>query len=170
MNCTWHAVSVSLPEFHIPHADKIEWMIETNGWALEPVAARTDVQPPVAGYAYTIGFPERFGFPEIVVFGLTPVAVRGLLDLVAQQLDGGVDIPRDVPLQGLLDNDLRCVFATVDVASHAELFATGWAWHRGEFDAVQLLWPDRQGWLPHENGFDVRVAFAQPVIGRIFET
>lgn len=158
---------VSLPDFHIPHADKIEWMIETNGWALEPVAARTDLDPPLAGYAYTIGFPQRFSFPEIVVFGLAPVAVRGLLDLVAQQLDGGVEIPCDVPLTGLLDNDLRCIFATVDVASRVDLFATGWAWHRGSFDAVQLLWPDRQGWLPHEDGFDRRMSLAQPVIGRV---
>ena len=29
-----------LPDFHIPHAEKIEWMIETHGWALELVAAR----------------------------------------------------------------------------------------------------------------------------------
>jgi hypothetical protein len=158
---------VSLPDFHIPHADKIEWMIETNGWALEPVAARPDLDPPLAGYAYTIGFPERFGFPEVVVFGLTPVAVRGLLDLVAQQLVAGVEIPCDVPLQGLLDNELRCVFVTVDVERHVDLFVTGRAWHRGSFDAVQLLWPDRQGWLPHEDGFDRRVALAQPVIGRV---
>lgn len=142
-------------------------MIETKGWALEPVAPRTDVDPPVAGYAYTIGFPERFDFPEVVVFGLTPVAVSGLLDLVAQQLDGGVEIPRDVPLQGLFDNDLRCVFATIDVEHWAEFFATGRAWHRGSFRAVQLLWPDRQGWLPHEDGFDPRVALAQPVIGQV---
>lgn len=157
---------MSLPDFHIPHADKIEWMIETNGWALEPVAARLDVDPPRPGYAYTIGFPARFGFPEILIVGLTPVAVRGLVDLVALQLDGGVEIPLDVPLQGLLDNDLRCVFASVDVDDRSELFATGWAWHHGSFPAVQLLWPDRQGWLPHEPGFDPRVAAAQPVIGR----
>lgn len=165
-HCMWHAEAVSLPDFHIPHADKIEWMIETSGWALEPVAARTDVDPPRPGHAYTIGFPERFSFPEIVIFGLTPVAARGLIDLVAQQLDGGVEIPRDVPLQGLLDNDLRCVFATVDVEQHVDSFVTGRAWHRGSFEAVQLLWPDRQGWLPYENGFDPRVASAQPVIGR----
>ncbi|MEY3679398.1 MAG: DUF4262 domain-containing protein [Ilumatobacteraceae bacterium] len=161
----WHAGAVSLPDFHIPHADKIEWMIETNGWALEPVAARTDLEPPRAGYSYTIGFPERFSFPEVVVFGLTPVAARGLLDLVAQQLDAGVEIPSDVPLQGLLDNELRCVFATVDFESHADLFVTGRAWHKGAFPVVQLLWPDRQGWLPNESGFDHRVALAQPVIG-----
>jgi uncharacterized metal-binding protein len=31
---------------------------------------------------------------------------------------------------------------------------------------VQLLWPDRQGWLPYEDGFDHRVRSAQPMIGR----
>ena len=38
---------MELPDFHIPHAEKIEWMIETNGWALEPVAPRADTDPPV---------------------------------------------------------------------------------------------------------------------------
>ncbi len=156
----------SMPDFHIPHAEKIEWMIETKGWAIEPVAARTDLEPPRPGYAYTIGFPERFGFPEVVVFGLTPVAANGLVDLVAQQLEGGVEIPCDVPLQGLLDNELRCVFSTVEVDRAVDLFTTGFAWHRGSFPAVQLLWPDRMGWLPHEDGFDHRLRMAQPVIGQ----
>ena len=157
----------SMPDFHIPHAEKIEWMIETKGWAIEPVAARADLDPPQPGYAYTIGLPERFGFPEVVVFGLTPVAASGLVDLVALQLEAGVEIPRDVPLQGLLDNDLRCVFSTVDVDDSAELFATGYAWHRGSFSAVQLLWPDRMGWLPYEDGFDPRLRMAQPMVGRV---
>ena len=26
-----------LPDFHLPHAEKIEWMIETDGYALEVV-------------------------------------------------------------------------------------------------------------------------------------
>ena len=63
---------IPLPDFHIPHAEKIEWMVETHGWAMEPVAANYEVDPPLAGYVYTIGYPEAFGFPEVVVFGLTP--------------------------------------------------------------------------------------------------
>lgn len=157
-----------LPDFHIPHAEKIEWMIETKGWAVEPVAPRTDVEPPVPGYAYTIGFPEAFGFPEVVVFGLTPVAASGLLDLVADLLGGGTEIPVGVELTGLFDNDLRCVFAPVDVAVWGELFEVGTAWRRGSAaDLVQLLWPDRNGFLPSEAGFDRRVAPAQPVIGTV---
>jgi len=157
-----------LPNFRIPHAEKIEWMIETKGWALEPVAADLASTPPVPGYCYTIGLPELHDFPEIVVFGLTPVAVSGLLDMVVDQLAAGVRIPTDTELVGLFDNDLRCLFATVDVAERGEMFRTGLAWHAGEpFAMVQLLWPDRNGWLPHESGFDVPVRAAQPVIGRV---
>jgi hypothetical protein len=161
-------VSADLPDFHIPHAEKIEWMIETSGWAIEPVAPDTTTEPPTPGYAYSIGFPAAFGFPEVVLFGLTPVAARGLLELVADLLRGGTEIPLGVELMGLFDNDLRCVFAPVDVGTYGALLATATAWYRGaSFDVVQLLWPDRNGFLPTEAGFDQRVRGAQPVIGTV---
>ena len=157
-----------LPDFSISHQEKIDWMIETAGWAIEPVPSQVDVDPPFPGYAYTISFPETFGFPEVVVFGLTPVAARDLLGLVADCLRGGTEIPTGVELTGLLDNDLRCVFAPVNLDEWGPLFDTATAWHRGRpFDVVQLVWPDRNGFLPHEDGFDRRVSFAQPVIGTV---
>lgn len=156
---------MELPDFHIPHAEKIEWMIDTHGWAMEPVAARTDTDPPLAGYVYTIGFPEVFGFPEVVVFGLTPAAARGLFDLIAELLRGGTEIPLGVALTGLFDGEQRCVFAPLASEVTTELMGTAVAWRKGrEFSAVQLLWPDRNGFLPTEAGFDRRVAMAQPVL------
>jgi hypothetical protein len=159
---------VELPDFHIPHAEKIEWMIETSGWALEPVPARPDLDPPVPGYSYTIGFPAAFGFPEVLIFGLTPVAARGLLGLVADMLGGGTEIPLGVELVGLFDNDLRSVFAPIDLAEWDGLVATAVSWYRGApFEMVQLLWPDRRGFLPTEAGFDRRMATAQPVVASV---
>jgi hypothetical protein len=155
------------PDFHIDHSEKIEWMIETSGWALEPVPAQMDVQPPIPPYAYTIGFPAAFAFPDIIVFGLTPVAIRGLIDLVADLLRNGTQIPLAVELVGLFDNDLRSVFAPVDLDEWGHLVQVAAAWYRGEpFELVQLLWPDRNGFLPTEPGFDQRVVAAQPVIGQ----
>jgi hypothetical protein len=166
--CYEFSMSSELPDFRIPHAEKIEWMIETSGWALEPVSAQVDTDPPRPGYAYTIGFPASFGFPEVIVFGLTPVAVRGLIDLVADLLRGGTEIPIGVELVGLFDNELRCLFAPVDCEIWADLVGTAIAWYRGgPFDMVQLLWPDRNGFLPTEAGFDQRVRAAQPVIGSL---
>ena len=100
------------------------------------------------------------------MFGLTPVAANGLIGLVADACRGGTEIPLGVELVGLLDNELRCRFAPVDLDEWAPLFTTAAAWYGGEpFSIVQLLYPDRNGFLPYEAGFDQRMRFAQPVIG-----
>jgi len=159
---------MELPDFHIDHAEKIEWMIETNGWALESVAPNSESDPPVPAQAYTIGLPTLLGFPEIVVFGLTPAAANGLIGMVVDALRGGTEIPIGVELVGLLDNDLRCVFAEVDPDSFPDEFTTARAWYRGEpFAIVQLLYPDRNGFMPYETGFEQRMRLAQPVLGHL---
>jgi hypothetical protein len=159
---------MELPDFRIPHAEKIEWMIETKGYAVEPVAPDSSTDPPSPAYTYTIGVPAAVGYPEVAVFGLTPVASSGLLDLVVDACRGGTEIPLGVELVGLLDNDLRCLFAPIDLDQWGELFATALAWYRGApFEMVQLMYPDRNGFMPYEPGFDQRLRFAQPVIATI---
>jgi hypothetical protein len=158
---------MELPDFRIPHAEKIDWMIETNGWALEVVPARPETDPPMPGYAYSIGLPAAVGFPEVAVFGLTPAAANGLIGLVADAARGGTEIPVGVELVGLLDNELRSAFAPIDLDEWGSLFTTAIAWYRGgPFGMVQLLFPDRSGFLPYEVGYDQRMRFAQPVLGR----
>ena len=159
---------MELPDFHLPHAEKIEWMIDTDGFAVEPVPPDPTSDPPQAGYTYTIGFPDHAGFPDVVVFGLTPVAARGLIGLVADLCRGGTEIPLDAELVGLLDNELRCRFAHVDMGEWGGLFATAEAWYRGApFEVVQLIYPDRNGFLPYEPGYEHRMRLAQPVIGAV---
>ncbi len=148
--------------------EKIEWMIETSGWALEPVLPDADADPPRGAYAYTIGIPELTGFPEIAVFGLTPVAARGLLDLVVDLLEGGTEIPIGSEFVGLFDNDLRSIFLPIDVDKWAEYLRTAVAWYKGApFEMVQLLWPDRIGFLPTEAGYAHHLRLAQPVLGEL---
>jgi hypothetical protein len=122
----------------------------------------------MAGYVYTIGYPEAFGFPEVVLFGLTPSAARGLFDMIAELLRGGTEIPLGVELTGFFDGELRCVFAPIAPHVVHDLLTTAVAWRRGApFEAVQLLWPDRNGFLPTEPGFDHRMVLAQPVVAVI---
>jgi hypothetical protein len=159
---------VELPDFHIPHAEKIEWMIETTGWALEPVASDAEHDPPTPAYAYSIGMPNAVGFPEVAVFGLTPVATSGLVTLVADARRGGTKIPLGVELVGLLDNELRCLFAPIAMDDWGPYFSTATSWYRGEkFEIVQLLYPDRNGFMPYEHGYEHRMRFAQPVVGTL---
>ena len=124
-------MTAELPDFSIPHQEKIDWMVETNGWALEAVGPDSESDPPRPGYAYTVGFPEAFGFPEVAIFGLQPVAANGLLGFVADCLRGGTEIPLGVEVIGLLDGELRCMFAPVDLEVWGELFGICAAWRRG---------------------------------------
>lgn len=157
-----------MSEFHVPPAERIAFMIETDGFAVEVVAPQPDRDPPLGAYTYTIGFPDHTGFPDVVVFGLTPVATRGLLGVVADTLRAGTAIPIGQELVGLLDNDLRSVFAPVDADEWGWLFHQATEWYGDTpLDVVQLLYPDRHGWLPYESGFDRRLRYAQPVIATL---
>lgn len=154
--------------FQLPHTEKIEWMIETDGWAFEPVLPDASATPPVPAHGYTIGVGDLCGFPEIFVAGLTPVAARGLVGLVVDALRGGTDIPVDAELVGLLDNDLRCRFVPMSTDAVQQWCPTAVMWAHGATPTVvQLLYPDRNGFLPYEVGFDQRMRAAQPVIGEV---
>ena len=156
------------PDRGMEHRDKVAWMVEQHGWAFEPVPAHPELDPPIPGYGYTIGLSAAFAFPEIVVFGLTPVAARGLLGLVVDLLRGGTEIPVGAVFTGLLDNGLRSALLPVDAEEGAGLFPGAEDWYGGEpYEVVQLAWPDRQGWLPWEAGFDHRLLLAQPVVGSL---
>ena len=157
---------MELPDFHIDHAEKIDWMIETKGWALEAVSARPELDPPTPSYAYSIGVPAAVGFTEVAVFGLAPAAANGLVQLVVDACRGGTEIPLGVELLGVLDNELRCLFAPIDLEESGDWFPTAFAWYRGEpFRMTQLLFPDRSGFMPYEAGYEQRMRFAQPVVG-----
>jgi hypothetical protein len=154
------------PDRSMELRDKFAWMIETNGWLLEPVAARTDIDPPIPGYSYTIGFEETFGFPEVLIVGLKPVHARGLAGLLADLLRGGTQVPVGELFRGLYDGEQRAALLPVDAEAMADLFTSATAWY-GErpFRVVQLAWPDRAGWLPWESGFDPALAGVQLVLG-----
>lgn len=153
-----------LPDFHIPHADKIAWMIESHGYAIEPVPPSAELDPPRPASLYSIGIPEAFAFPELVILGLTPAEAGGLVDLVADLLRGGTEIPVGVELTGLFDGDLRALLVPLSEPQMRDWLPGSVAWRGAVSPAAQLLWPDRNGFLPTEAGFERRLRMAQPVL------
>lgn len=159
------------PDRDMSHRDKILFMLEREGWAIDTVGPSGDADAPIPRYAYTIGFEEHFGFPELCVFGLAPVACRGLFDLVAGALAGGTELPIGPPFIGLLDGDQPCALLPVDAAAAVGMFPSLAEHHRlaGEpedaFSMVQLAWPDGSGHLPWEPGFADDLAPVQLLLG-----
>lgn len=151
--------------------DKVEFMLEREGWAIVPVSADLRTDPPIPRYAYTIGLEERFGFPELVLFGLAPVACRGLFGLVVDALAGGTELPVGAAFIGLLDGGQPSAFLIVDASSSVGMFPALAEHHRlaGEpddaFAMVQFAWPDPAGNLPWEPGFADQLAPVQLLLG-----
>jgi hypothetical protein len=118
------------------------------------------------GWSFTVGLWHRLCQPEIVVFGLPDDVAHELLDLVADLAADGRRF-----LAGSVHDDLLegypVRFRAVPKAHFgAYLGAAVWA-HEGDgFDAVQLIWPDKQGRWPWE---DVREGFRalQPVLDQL---
>ena len=161
----------AFPDRNMSHRDKVEFMLEREGWALDAVPAQTGIDPPIPPYAYTIGFSERFAFPEVCIFGLAPVACRGLFGLVADALAGGTDFPIGAAFIGLLDGGQACAFLPVDASLAVDMFPALAEHHqlmghdRDDFEMVQLAWPDPSGALPWEPGFDDHLAPVQLLLG-----
>jgi hypothetical protein len=159
------------PDRDMSHRDKVEFMLEREGWALDTGADRPASDPPLPHYAFTIGFEDRFDFPEVCVVGLSPVACRGLFDLLADALGGGTELPIGAAFIGLLDGGQPCALLPVDAAAFVDMFPSLAEHHTlaGEapdaFRMVQLAWPDVHGALPWEPGFDPQLATVQLLFG-----
>jgi len=155
------------PDRDMEHDDKISWIVDTNGWCAEPVAARDD--PPTPGYTYSIGFETTYDHPEVAIFGLQPVAARGLMEMMAEYLGAGGVIPQGVFI-GLLDNELPSAMLPMDLEEFDGMFDGAVRFHRGRpFRLSQFVWPDRNGSLPWNEEYDERLRLAQPVLGNFAE-
>lgn len=159
------------PDRDMSARDKIEFMLEQEGWAMEAVRAQADIDPPMPTYSYTVGLTDRFGFAEVCIFGLKPVACRGLFGMVVDALAGGTEFPVGAAFIGLLDSGQACAFLPVDAPTAVSMFPALAEHHtlQGEapesFELVQMTWPDPAGNLPWEPGFDPKLGAAQLLLG-----
>lgn len=159
------------PDRDMSPRDKIEFMLEQEGWAMDAVRARADLDPQMPTYSYTVGFEDRFGFPEVCVFGLKPVTCRGLFDMVADALAGGTEFPVGPAFIGLLDGGQPSAFLPVDAAGAIAMFPSIAEHHTlagqapDAYRLVQLAWPDPAGALPWEPNFSPRLAPVQLLLG-----
>lgn len=88
-----------------------------------------------------------------------------VVDIVSTMTSAGQEIEIGADLLGLFDGEQRARFVHVEMSKRGNLFGTATAWYRtNELSIVQLLWPDRNGFLPGEVGFDQKLRFAQPLL------
>ena len=77
----------------------------------------------------------------------------------------GVEIPISSELVGLLDGEQRCAFAPLNGDDAIRWCPAVSEYSDVPLNVVQMLYPDRKGFLPYEAGYEQRMRFAQPVVG-----
>jgi hypothetical protein len=138
--------------------------IERHGWSV--ICILEDASGP--SFVYSIGMMHTLNHPEIIIFGLD-------IDLMWRMVNGiGDDIQngRTFTERGLYEEILEgfaCRIEPVDDSHHPTYL--GYAmWHRrhigqiGTLQAVQCLWPDRNGRFPDEPGCHPEVVRLQPLL------
>lgn len=134
--------------------------IERHGWHV--VIVPPEQESP--GWAHTIGLLERFGHPELIVFGMDFQALGPLLNHLGGQIRAGRGFEPGSERQGILQ-DLPVAFRRVE-RKWIPAFLGNAAWHhrREDFPVLQCFWPDPAGRFPWEAACDPEWRGDQPLL------
>lgn len=119
-------------------------------------------------FAFSIGHFHKHDHPEIIVVGLEPEIAHELLDIAAVKIIGSQQ--RIAPYKKYADftEGLSVAFVPVELDRYEEYL--GYAnWYYGSlpgpYPALQLVWPDRDGRHPWDDGYDESFSQLQPILG-----
>ena len=122
--------------------------IREHGWHGTHVLA--DEEGP--GFSYTTGLWLHLGFPEIVVFSLGRENAHDVLWDVYRDVKDGRRYSSGVRIADLFANVPAFLFPVAMRHYADHLGWSRWFYNGDEFPCLQLVWPDRQGRFPWEQG------------------
>lgn len=139
--------------------DNISAIIQAHGWAVVKVGS-DDNQP---NYAYSIGLFQTFGHAEVIVFGLAPNVLQGIINVIGEKVRGG-DVITTPSISSDVLEGYACAFREVAPAAVRYYMGIGVRYYGGDFPAIHCIWPDRAGRFPWEMGVDDTCRRLQPML------
>lgn len=113
-------------------------------------------------FNFTTGFQLNLGAPEVVVFGLRDRVAHSVLWDVYRCIKAGENYEVGTFYPAFLEGFNVC-FQMVDKTYYPEYMGwSRWFYDGDNFDCWQLIWPDKQGKFPWENGFESNLLHVQP--------
>ncbi|RYY26853.1 MAG: DUF4262 domain-containing protein [Sphingomonadales bacterium] len=118
-------------------------------------------------FAYSVGFPETVGQPEVIVFGLPSDLKGAMINEALRMCRDGLQLADGAEIDGLLAGHAVIARDVADAFLVPEYFnsALWYARHKGRepMRAVQLVWPDPEdGLFPWQTGFSELARGWQP--------
>ena len=143
----------------------IERNVQEHGWHCTSVIDPDGVAP---DFAYSVGFMETLGMPELIVFGLDSKLMHNMLWSAFRDLQAGKTINDGDRWAGLLDG-FDCVARAVHPTNLTREYFNSALWYHGDpsvhgpLSAFQIVWPGaQQGHFPWDAECDPFVREMQP--------
>ena len=142
------------------YAEIIMGHIGRVGWAVQGIPG--DEQCP--SWAYSIGLRHTYGVPELALFGLSLPNMAAIINEIGRLIADGTEVKAGDQIDGVSP----CTFTVRPVHDSwrsTSLFTTSdtiYGYLRPSY--LQVFWPDRQGILPWEPGFEPGFDGLQPLL------
>lgn len=154
------------PGFALPEAEddadrKLLFDIETYGWHVVSVTE----EPDTPRFVFTVGLYYRYSHPEILVMGLKQPTAHSLLHSMVEKIKNGEKFEPGALITDVASFPLALI--PIHTNHYREYLGYGmWFYQSLEmpFPALQLVWPDRAGLFPWQNGYDGRFSKLQRVL------
>ena len=145
----------------------IEDNVREHGWFCVAVVDPEGNDP---AFAYSVGFNETLGTPEVIVFGLDHELMHAMLWTAFRQVREGRALHDGDRWGGLLDG-FDCILKTVDPTNIVPEYFNSAIWYHGDpathglLEASQIVWPDADtGRFPWDPGCPPLVRELQPAL------
>jgi hypothetical protein len=114
-------------------------------------------------WAYSIGLWHTYRSSELAVAGLPLDNAMTLINQIGDRIKAGVSLKDGDRLDDLLTSDLDVACRTIDEGWYRPLFGQAIDFSMAPpLPFLQVVWPDRAGRFPWEEGFDLTFAQSQP--------
>ncbi|MFC3161558.1 protein of unknown function [Chryseobacterium arachidis] len=117
-------------------------------------------------FAYSVGLEKTYKHPEIICFGLSNDLAHKIINDIAEILKKGEAIQSGKVYDEIFNNS-RAYFLNVDKRNIPDYFGSALNYYQDKgFDALQLIWTDRNDKFPWEENFEEEFLFIQPLLDR----
>lgn len=148
-----------LPDFKLRVAEdesdrKLLSDVEKFGWHVVHIGEDADGP----GFSFSVGFYYSFQQPEILVMGLKQKIAHDLLRIAWLHYSGGGSF-QSYERNSQFAQGFDFALAPIEIEHYREYLGYANWFYRSlpnPFPALQLVWPDKEGRLPWEPGYDER--------------
>jgi hypothetical protein len=148
-----------LPEPADEHDRKLLADVAQYGWHV--IGVEEDKEGP--SFAYSIGLYRSFGHPEVIIFGLAVGVMHRIINAVGEQVRAGTKLEHLDEAADILDG-YSVAFRSVERRHSPDYLGYARWFYKGDFPALQCVWPDSQHRYPWHPEVSADTARRQPLL------